>query len=828
MDGLHIVPRPRLLALLDGSSAPVRLLVGTAGYGKTILAKQWLGQRGDRVVWFRADSSACDPAVFAESLARAIGELVPNAGSRLRRRLQSAPSGSPQPEVIGELLESDLDAWPSDAWLVIDDYHHISENSEAERLIETVMRRASVRLMVLAHERPAWVSSRDLMYGHVLEIDQKTLAMRPEEVADVLRAANNRVNAGLLRLAEQWPALVGLAASLGDSERDEGKSWERLSVFVEEEVIVHFSRDGIDFLRYFALVPEMPYSVITRVFGQTTATGALLTLERLGLGARGYGSVTLHPILEHYLRDHPSGSTRRRRATVSALRREGRWDVAINLAIALDDRRCAAELVTSGFADLIKSGRIGTARRAIEAASGAMVASPELTLCRAEVELIDGRHLSALMTAESVLCVSEASSNAVRYRAHLVAGRAAHFLDDESAAVRHFRSAVDVAPSRTDRREAQWGVAMALVALEDPEAIRLIDEMERGARYFDRADRLRLETRRLMCGLRFGRLTAEELRRARRVLELVKDTEDILARTSFLAVLATALANSGHYAESLYHANELLREAAEYRLVFALPYAHAVRASSCASLKDFDGAINDLETARRKADDLGDAFAIRDIYVARVLTMLKRGDAASAAIVPHPDCERALPHQAAEVWAARELALACAGQAPEPLQSKRSLSASAAPVVMWCLAEAVRAANDASENQFALASAALDVALESGFADAAVAAYRGSPAFLGAVLPDVRAEILLQSAADGDIFLSHRSVGTSDPRDVLTRREREICELIVEGLRNREIAARLFITTDTVKSHANRVFRKLGVRSRTALIAAARDWTRGY
>ena len=57
----------------------------------------------------------------------------------------------------------------------------------------------------------------------------------------------------------------------------------------------------------------------------------------------------------------------------------------------------------------------------------------------------------------------------------------------------------------------------------------------------------------------------------------------------------------------------------------------------------------------------------------------------------------------------------------------------------------------------------------------------------------------------------------------LTAREREVLELIAEGLTNPEIAARLFIATSTVKWHIHGVFRKLDVDSRTRVVARARE-----
>jgi DNA-binding NarL/FixJ family response regulator len=59
--------------------------------------------------------------------------------------------------------------------------------------------------------------------------------------------------------------------------------------------------------------------------------------------------------------------------------------------------------------------------------------------------------------------------------------------------------------------------------------------------------------------------------------------------------------------------------------------------------------------------------------------------------------------------------------------------------------------------------------------------------------------------------------------DGLTEREAEILRLIAQGLNNPEIAASLFVTTHTVKSHINRIFAKTGSRDRAAAIRYARE-----
>lgn len=56
------------------------------------------------------------------------------------------------------------------------------------------------------------------------------------------------------------------------------------------------------------------------------------------------------------------------------------------------------------------------------------------------------------------------------------------------------------------------------------------------------------------------------------------------------------------------------------------------------------------------------------------------------------------------------------------------------------------------------------------------------------------------------------------PMQGLTAREREVMELIAQGLSNREIASTLYITEKTVKNHINHLYAKLGVTARRQAI----------
>lgn len=58
----------------------------------------------------------------------------------------------------------------------------------------------------------------------------------------------------------------------------------------------------------------------------------------------------------------------------------------------------------------------------------------------------------------------------------------------------------------------------------------------------------------------------------------------------------------------------------------------------------------------------------------------------------------------------------------------------------------------------------------------------------------------------------------------ITPRELEILGLIAEGLSNREIAERIFVSENTVKTHSSRLFDKLGAKRRTQAVQFGKEW----
>ena len=109
---------------------------------------------------------------------------------------------------------------------------------------------------------------------------------------------------------------------------------------------------------------------------------------------------------------------------------------------------------------------------------------------------------------------------------------------------------------------------------------------------------------------------------------------------------------------------------------------------------------------------------------------------------------------------------------------------------------------------------------------------------IGYLLKDTEADELIRAikaAALGQVQLSPkaavrlmREISAPESPEKLTERETEVLRLLAEGKSNRGIAAELFISETTVKTHVSNIFQKLGVPSRTqAALYALREGIAG-
>lgn len=98
----------------------------------------------------------------------------------------------------------------------------------------------------------------------------------------------------------------------------------------------------------------------------------------------------------------------------------------------------------------------------------------------------------------------------------------------------------------------------------------------------------------------------------------------------------------------------------------------------------------------------------------------------------------------------------------------------------------------------------------------------------GYILKEAPHETLLRAidkVANGETFvdpaLMPNLIQGRDGGDSLTQREREILQLLADGMSNADVAARLFISQETVKSHVRHILVKLEADTRTQAVAIA-------
>jgi DNA-binding NarL/FixJ family response regulator len=84
-----------------------------------------------------------------------------------------------------------------------------------------------------------------------------------------------------------------------------------------------------------------------------------------------------------------------------------------------------------------------------------------------------------------------------------------------------------------------------------------------------------------------------------------------------------------------------------------------------------------------------------------------------------------------------------------------------------------------------------------------------------------RREDLLGARTPGRQRRTHERRGGRKPRTSLTGREREVLRLMAQGFANQAIARKLFVSEETVKSHARHILEFLGARNRTHAVVLA-------
>jgi LuxR family maltose regulon positive regulatory protein len=830
----RIIKRPRLTRMLDESGARIVLLVAPAGYGKTTLALEWLGEDVRRAAWYRGGPASADVAALAVGLAQATSEIVPGAGDRMRERLRATDRPEEEARLLAEMLAEDLGEWPKDAWLAFDDYQFAMDSAAAEEFVDTLATDSPLRLLITSRRRPTWASARRRLYGEVVEFDRTLLAMSDTEALAVLNRRAKQASE-LLEKAAGWPAVIGLAALTGELSMPNRELPETLYDFFAEELYQH-AEPGLRWgLCQLAAAPSIDRELAEFLFGLETASLILDHALRLGvLYAHPEGEWAVHPLLLRFLdrkfRDHGDQAIAQTVETVGTfLIRSREWDDVFALIQRFGSESLLVRLVEVANEDLLSQGRVATLNRWLEYAHDRYISSPILDLTEAEIAFRQTLHSKAESLGLDVAKHLGPSHHLVS-RAYALAGRSAHLEGREDSARNHYEAARCTARDDRQLEEALWGKLLSSFELERfgaaSDAVDILEELA-SLPITTPEHSLRVATGQIFLALRIGTGLDDNLGSA---IHLVPRVEDPMIGASFLHVWAAALAFSARYSESLQVISDQINDVEKYRLSFALPHSYLRKAEASRGLRRFADAHGYCEKALTLASP-GDEYVPLAAAISRALTYLAQQRFSDALESLRPDvAPRGRPGGVGEFYACRGLVLACTGQVLEARKMFAKADAATSLIEARALAQlgrAVAALEARDVEASSVVEAAFDLIKSSGYFDIFVSVYRAYPPLLSAVAsePDNAAllERIVTSARDTRLGRDAGLPLTADERrhHPFTSREREVFELLTEGLTNREIAARLFVSEVTVKVHIRHIFAKLNVRSRTEAVLRA-------
>jgi DNA-binding CsgD family transcriptional regulator/tetratricopeptide (TPR) repeat protein len=504
------------------------------------------------------------------------------------------------------------------------------------------------------------------------------------------------------------------------------------------------------------------------------------------------------------------------------------------------DGRLLEEAAATG----LMSGDVHRAR-ALVGALADLEPTPRRLLLRAWLALNEGQHPEAEARLRVALERAASSDDrtvlpeASRLMAHvlLLGGR-------EAEAVDHARRAVELEPAGTLGASMARAVLLTSLAL-----LGRHEEMEATAGFGDdpRPDQLITAVCRGNARSYVGDWAG-----ATRDLDAVIRASRVIGISDFLSAAWANLAKvqylTGDWDSARQNAQQAVEVVADTDQFWTLSPVHSTAALVPARRGDWDTARTHVAIALSAARSHREAMSIRYAGTAAATIAHSRGrpDEVLEAVAPVVESYAgAMPGQPGTLeWPALYAeALVRTGRREDARRVLDDLEAK--EVRTWLTAPVARvrglvqAADGALEQALATFDRAAGLATDLGlpFDLALVRLERGSVLFRTGRRADALDAV--RAALDGFVALGARpfvdlaaadlaalgaapAVSTS-PRPALTPQELAVSRLVRDGLTNREIATELFLSTKTVEFHLRHVYMKLGIRSRTQLVARSAE-----
>jgi LuxR family maltose regulon positive regulatory protein len=426
--GAKSVRRPRLIRRLDeGRHRKLTLISAPAGFGKTTLLSDWVGQSERPIAWLSLDEDDNGPARFWIYLVAALQTLDPALGEPTRAALQS-----PQPPPLESLLTTlinEIGAAHDQLTLILDDYHVITAkpiHDGLAYLLEYLP--PQLRLVVASRTDPPLPLHLLRARQQLTELRAADLRFTSGEAAAFLNQAmgldlSPELVDVLERRTEGWITGLQLAA-LSMEGRDDVSGFVKTFAgshryvldYLAEEVIRQQSDAVQTFLLRTSILSRMTASLCDAVTGQRDGFETLAALEQANLFVvplddqrRWY---RYHHLFAQVLRAFLQ-RTATRGSIASLHTRAAQWyeahgeaHEAFKHAVAAGDFERAARLIEENWLRVGHTGRIRRILRWLESMpEGVLRARPVLSLAYAWILWLTGQldgvetHLDAAAAA---------------------------------------------------------------------------------------------------------------------------------------------------------------------------------------------------------------------------------------------------------------------------------------------------------------------------------------------------------------------------------------------------------------------------------------------
>ncbi|WP_405623280.1 LuxR C-terminal-related transcriptional regulator [Streptomyces sp. NBC_01396] len=846
--------RQRLNRHLDQAlGAPLTMVNGSAGAGKTLLVADWAAHLDRPVAWLTIESDEQRPGMFWAYLLQALRvcgmplsdpAARPADAGRVDHRVLSA--------IAGELNDRD-----QAATVVLDEYDRVSAPEVAEQL-EFVLNHAreGLRLILVTRTEPMLPLHRYRVAGALTEIRGAELAFTPEEALDLLEVHGLRLPLDAARAlvdrTRGWAAglrLCALAALESPDPETYLKEFEAdrstVADFLLAEVLKRQTEQTEDLLLRVSVLERFCPDLVNALTQRTDAERILARLHRENAFVEDLGHCwyRLHPLFGEILRAHlrvrcPGLEPELHRRAALWLQRSGSLPETLAHGAAAGDW----DFTAGALVDDLAIGQFFTGLRSDDltrlfSRMGPDATGPATELVRAARDLSHSdldRGLAHLHHAEERLTGDLSDPAAAQLSCALLEALAARLAGSpaqaEQAAETAEEAQQDVPAHLLDKHPELPALLMAHLGTtrlwagrfeEAQAALSTVVRSPGGAST--------LVPREESMGhlALIDYLNGWPGRAEDKALEAVTETERFsLDHPSGSGIERLVLAAVAVDRNELGRAQALLDEAAELPAAIRDPVTAAGRAIATARLQLARGDPRAAVEAAAQAVSTAAASPWAESHEVLVVSAahLAEGRSETAA-----ELLRAVPgsQPACAVEAARlHLVAGCPDAAIDLLDSIRADSRTGPGVTVRAALVRAQAAHGAGDSATARALVAQSLIqarherLRRPFLEA------------GQWIRPLLATAPLQQLAEGWLVPGTRRhdepAGPGMPLwplvvEELSRREHDVLERLAQMMSTDEIAADLYVSVNTVKTHLKSLYRKLGVNRRSAAVHRARD-----